>query len=250
MSNKELYHFADFTTGKFKKLIVQAKKKYTFRGYHDFNRGERFVLWRHDVDCSMNAAVKLAKIEAAEGVKATYFFHLHSEFYNLLETNVTKSAREIVSLGHHVGLHFDPKYYSVLSKNDLEEALFFEKSILEHILGKSVQVFSFHNPISINHINPSEVLSGMVNVYSEYFQKNVPYISDSNGYWRFKRLQDVLLFGEESCLQVLTHPEWWQETIMSPKQKIWRCIDERAETTKEWYLDCLKKSKRDVIDWE
>jgi hypothetical protein len=93
-------------------------------------------------------------------------------------------------------------------------------------------------------------LGGMLNVYSSYFQKNVPYVSDSNGYWRFKRLKEVLTSATEPCLQVLTHPEWWQEKLMSPKEKVWRCIDGRAESTKALYLKNLAEAGRQVIDWE
>ena len=55
-----------------------------------------------------------------------------------------------------------------------------------------------------------------------------PYVSDSNGYWRFERLPEVLAAGAHERLHVLTHPEWWQEEAMSPRERILRCIAGRA----------------------
>ena len=54
------------------------------------------------------------------------------------------------------------------------------------------------------------------------------YISDSNGYWRFDRLPEVIAAGAHERLHVLTHPEWWQEEAMSPRERILRCIAGRG----------------------
>jgi hypothetical protein len=48
----------------------------------------------------------LAKIEAGEGIKTTYFFHFHSEFYNVLEKDVVKCIFQIIEYGHNIGFAF------------------------------------------------------------------------------------------------------------------------------------------------
>lgn len=250
LSNAERYHFADFTMDGFRDLLRLAKARYEFRPFHASQPPGRFILWRHDVDFSLNAALRLARLEAEEGVRATYFLHIHSEYYNLLEARMTGIAREILSLGHVVGLHFDAEYHVIRDKSDLENHLIFEKGILERVLSAPIDVFSFHNPVSLESVEQNLEIAGLVNVYAAHFQKNVPYISDSNGYWRFKRLKDVLTAAEEPCLHVLTHPEWWQTNVMSPKERVWRCIDGRAEAAKASYLGSLAKAGRLVIDWE
>ena len=68
----------------------------------------------------------------------------------------------------------------------------------------------------------------LINTYAETFQKSFEYCSDSNGYWRYKRLVEVVTSGKFKRLHILTHPEWWQDSIMSPWQKIQRCIDGRS----------------------
>ena len=70
------YHFEDFTEKNYRKLIKLAKKNYVFKFFNSSNKPP-YVLWRHDVDCSVHRALCLAKIEKELGVKSTYFFHLH-----------------------------------------------------------------------------------------------------------------------------------------------------------------------------
>ena len=111
-----------------------------------------------------------------------------------------------------------------------------------------VQCFSFHitNPFTVGCKN--EMYGGMVNCFSDYFQTKIEYCSDSNGYWRFKRLENVLLDNNTKQLQVLTHPELWQDEIMSPKKRVYRCADERAMKMKIWYDNTLANNNRNNID--
>ena len=146
VSLAEAYHFADFTRANYRTLLRQAREHYVFRRFTEIDSTQRFVLWRHDVDNSVHSAVALARIEAEEGVRATYFFRLHSELYNLMELPVTALAREIVSLGHDVGLHLDTADYAIRSETDLHEPITWEAQILERVLGAPVVAVSFHQP--------------------------------------------------------------------------------------------------------
>ena len=89
----------------------------------------------------------------------------------------------------------------------------------------------------------------MINTYSSFFRNEVGYCSDSNGYWRHKRLEDILNAKEYPCMQVLTHPIWWDKKIMSPKQKIRKCIEQRAKETENYYDKILDQMGRMNIDW-
>ena len=64
----------DFTIEHFKKLLQLAKKNYQVVSYTDIPWGKRFLLWRHDLDYSLNSGLILAKTEYELGLKATYFF--------------------------------------------------------------------------------------------------------------------------------------------------------------------------------
>lgn len=241
------YYFADFTDKNYRKLLRIAKKNYNFIGYNDYKKSGKNIILRHDLDFSVHRSYKLAQIEAQEKIKATYFINMHSDFYNLLENEIVDLIDKIVALGHNIGLHFDPVFY----ENDFDKLvkyLIWEKSILEKIFNRPVNVFSFHNPGVGNWLDVNkEKIGGMLNAYSTYFKENYHYCSDSNGYWRFERLNDVLKEAKEMKLHILIHPGWWTPQVMSPRQRISRCIAGRAEKQHSKYDNLLKKWGRKNI---
>ena len=248
ISNAEKYHYADFTRENYRRLLKLAKERFTISNFENYSKHDNFIIWRHDIDFSVHSSYALAKIEAEEGVSSTFFIHLHNEFYNVFEKEITELLGMILKLGHKAGLHFDCHYYGIKNETELEEKLSFEKELLEKLLNTKINVFSFHNTTEEILSYNKDSYSGMINTYNRFFRESVGYCSDSNGYWRFKRLEDELTSGENKTLQVLTHPAWWQEEVLSPKQRIWRSIDGRAEKTKKNYNDTLKSMGRENID--
>jgi hypothetical protein len=249
MSNAIKYHFSDFTLEEYRLLIRQAKKNYKFVTYTEFDPNQRCILWRHDIDISPAMALETAKIEAEEGIKATYFILLHSDFYNLLNPANYEIIESIKKLGHNIGLHFDPFFYDIFSEHELDEAIIFEKEILEKTFDIKIDAFSFHNNTPFTLSCENEMYGGLINIYSKKF-KSVPYCSDSNGYWRYRRLKDVLETSEDFNLHVLTHEVWWRNEVMSPKQKILKCIEEQGEATYNIYEGAHERLKLINIDWE
>lgn len=244
----ETYHYADFTESSYREILRVAKLRYAFEPFGTSSEMPH-VLWRHDVDFSVHRAVKLAQIEAEEGVAATYFLQLGSPFYNLLEPSVLSRARRIADLGHRIGLHFDmAAYVSPDSEHELERILGSERRILAEITGAAVESFSFHNPgltgaESVRH----EVVAGMINAYAPSIKGRYSYISDSNGYWQERRLPDVVLAANEERLHVLTHPEWWSPEPMSPKQRLERCVQGRTAHAVECYEGSARAAGRLII---
>lgn len=239
MTNSPEGHEVDFTEAHYRANVRTAKAHYAFEPYGT-RSDEPHVLWRHDIDCSPHRALALARIEAEEGVTATYCFLLHSDFYNLLETAVMRRVREILSYGHRLGLHFDPAVVRPADEAELECALTRERAILEDVFEAPVEAFSFHNPdISDADRFQQDAYAGMLSTYGASVQRDYHYVSDSNGYWRFKRLADVLGEHEQPRLHVLTHPEWWQAEAMSPRARIARCIEGRAHRVGADYDEIL-----------
>ena len=249
IKNQDKYFFSDFTLAEYEELIISAKQNYRFTDYISFQNQADVVLWRHDVDYSMHAALELARIEHKNNVSATYFLLPHSEFYNLLEKEISDIVFEIISLGHHIGLHFDSEYYGINDEQSLIKYLTFEKSMLEFLFSKQIFVFSFHNPFAFALSCQESHYGGMINTYANYFQKEVGYCSDSNGYWRHRRLKDVLKNANDRNLQILTHPEWWQRKILSPFEKVKKLINRRAENNLSKYVQFLSENNRKNIDW-
>jgi hypothetical protein len=108
--------------------------------------------------------------------------------------------------------------------------------------------FSFHNPDDSTAAYRNREYGGLINASSSFFYDSVGFCSDSNGYWRNRRLEDVLTQAIDERLQVLTHPEMWQDVPMSPRQRVDRCIDGRAQRTRERYERLLLENDRDNVD--
>ena len=238
------YNFSDFTEKHYITLIKLAKKKYLFEPFTTKTE-EPHVLWRHDVDSSVHRALKLAKIEKKLGVKSTYFLRLHSEWYNLFEKEVYDKINNIIKLGHYIGLHFEYKFYPKY-KLKFKNKIKIEKKILEEIFPTKINAISFHQPFINNKwTNPlDDKILGLVNTYGKKLQKKYFYCSDSNGYWKYNRLIDVLKKFNYSKLQVLTHPEIWQKRKMAPRKRYERCANMRAIKTMQRYDKELFDDKR------
>lgn len=249
MKNSIVYNFEDFTHQHYRELLLLAKEKFQFEFYSDEELHKNSILWRHDVDHSLEEALNLAKIEFDLGIKSTFFILLHSEFYSPLEKRSSEIIFEILSLGHKLGLHFDTHYYSIDSEDELSRRLAFEKYLLEQIFNTSIVVFSFHNTTEFTMSCKAWKYGGLINTYANFFQLNASYCSDSNGYWRFRRMWDFLNDKHEKPIQVLTHPEWWTQSVMSPKEKIELGIFKRAEYSKILYESKLSFFGRENIDW-
>lgn len=243
----EQYHFADFTEAHYRTLLRQAREHYVFRTFETAVAPERFVIWRHDADYSMHRAVALARIEAEEGVQSTYFLLPHSEMYNLLEREITQLARAIAQCGHAIGLHLDTAYYGVSTESELDDLVAWEASLLERIVDRPVSAVAFHNPTAFELGCQQAQYGGRWNAYAARFQGEVGYVSDSNGYWRNRRLADVLTAATDHSLQVLTHPEWWTDTPLSPAERIERCIAGRAAANRSFYRNLLHRSGRSNV---
>jgi hypothetical protein len=223
--------YNDFSESSYRGLLGLAKVNWNFVPYTDLASEGKLVLWRHDVDISIHRALRLAEIEHEEGVASTFFLMLHSAFYNLLEPAIVCRVQSILALGHAIGLHFDPSFYGdrINSKEQLLDFLEREKAILENGFGATVAAFSWHNPTVGDWLSmDDDHCAGMVNAYGASVRNRYTYVSDSNGIWRYSRLRDVLESGKDEKLHILTHPEWWQKTPMSPRERVFRSVEGRA----------------------
>ena len=63
------------------------------------------MILRHDVDLSLDAALRMAELEAEAGAAATYFLMTGSVFYNLGSPEGERALGRLRELGHRVGLH-------------------------------------------------------------------------------------------------------------------------------------------------
>lgn len=231
-----------FTDSEYASLVELAAQRFSFVPFTQYDQNEPAALWRHDVDLSVHRAAALARIEHRLNVRATYFVHIHSNFYNPFEADVSRLLREIVEMQHLLGLHFDPAYYS--GKADLEVRLEREKRVLEELFDVEVEAFSIHNPTETEWDESRTVVASMINASSAEIASRYTYCSDSNGLWRYRSLVDVLQLASETHIQVLTHPEWWVPEQLPPRARVTRCIEGRASRQHEWYDQLLADAGR------
>jgi hypothetical protein len=235
------WHIEDFTETSYQRLVATALDRYSFEPFG--TAAERpHVLWRHDIDYSVHRAVALARLEAEHGARATYFVSLHSELYNVFEPAVHERLREIAALGHWLGLHFDAGFAAAGS---IDERAAREARVLAESLETPVGVISLHNPsVSGTEDLDVEELGGMLHAGARSVRDRYAYVSDSNGYWRFDRLPEVVAAATHERLHVLTHPEWWPQEPMTPRDRILRCIEGRSRASEAAYDELLATHQR------
>lgn len=243
------YNFEDFTFSNYSRLIELAKEKYNFVDFFSIENSNIIVL-RHDIEFSIQNALKLAAIESKLGVKSTFFIQIHSVFYNPFDERNFNDIKKIINLGHNLGLHFDSHFWNINQENELEKYLLIDKETLEKYFEIEIDVFSFHNTNQFILSCEKEYYAGMLNVYSKKIKEGLSYITDSTGYWRFERLEHKLLKSDENKIQVLIHDTMWQDVVLPPRRRVFKAIDEYSNYLKNYYDETLKKFGAKNIDWE
>ena len=172
----DLTHYAE---------ILEAAKAGGYRfAFFDTPPEPGTVILRHDVDLSLDAALRLAEVEADAGAAATYFLMTRSEFYNLDSQSGEDAVDRLRRLGHRVGLH---AVWPYVDRDDRFDP-----------------VLAWHNPDPEYMRDPVEEL---VNVMEAPWAD--VYRSDSNQHWRQGCPHEELAAGAFERLQLLTHPEIW-----------------------------------------
>jgi hypothetical protein len=188
-------------------LKTLLARGYEVRDYADAEPKLRHLILRHDIDMSLQAALPIAEIENALGLKAHYFVLLRTEMYNLFSAEAKKILQRLVFLGHEIGLHLDASLYdnNLLALNRAAQE---ECSVLESAVGAIVRTISFHRPAK-ELLGYPEPLAGRVHAYQPRFYKQMIYCSDSQGAWRYGHPLEQVVAREGQGFQLLTHPIWW-----------------------------------------
>lgn len=205
---------------------------------------KNFCILRHDIDYLPERSLRLARIEAELGVRATYTVQLGSRFYIVFERETRAQPQEIHALGHYIGLHFDAVWHRIENEAALEDAIASEAELLSRLLGAPVRMFSFHDTTPFTVACQAPRYGGLWNAYAGILQSQVSYTSDSNGHWRYRSWHEAL---EERPprLQVLTHPGWWIEEDATPGERICQVIEDRARLVWRTYSENLAVNGRE-----
>ena len=170
------------------------------------------ILLRHDIDFSLDHALKFAEIEKSLNVQATYFVRTHCKYYNTLSYSSKEILNKLESLGHIIGLHFEEDYYA---EENLYESIHLEKKILDSLLNSPLKHIAPHEPTRTNRLAYDKNRLNEVGInfqaYDEDILEKYKYISDSSGKFKDGFLEEHLVKNKETHLYVLTHPVWWFE---------------------------------------
>ncbi len=105
-----------FSYNEFKNIINLIKVYLPIVDFADVNGDTTsFCVLRHDIEFSVDRALKMARIEADElGVVSTYTVQLRNNTYNALSEKNIKAVQEICKMGHKIGLHQNPPTIIIL----------------------------------------------------------------------------------------------------------------------------------------
>ncbi len=221
----------EYTYNAYRRLIVFLRSKgYAFADYDNYGSYDKAVILRHDVDISLEKAVDFARLERDGGVKSTYFVLVSADFYNPCSKSSVDMMREIQSMGHDIGLHFDEQRYIAddveWSEKVVTDKILKEKAFLESIIKCQVTVVSMHRP-SRKTLESNLKIPGMVNSYGKAFFQGIKYISDSYHRWR-EDIYEVIESKPEK-VQLLTHAFWYNEENKTRRESFMDYINRASD---------------------
>lgn len=193
------------------------RKGYDFKNYNSWQETGRSVILRHDVDNSLEKAAILSEVEKSvfpEGVQATYFVLVSTNFYNIHSQDSKKQMRQIIRNGGIIGLHFDETQYTISDEREMQKYVREEADILSAVVGEKINVVSMHRP-SRNFLSSDMEFPGIINSYSETYFKNMKYLSDSRRHWR-ENADEIIEDSLYPRLHILTHPFWYMQDREKP----------------------------------
>ena len=118
--------------------------------------------------------------------------------------------KEIIKLGHQIGLHFDENCinHRKVTKINIEKEVVHQIRIIKDYFDVK-NIVSFHCPS--NFIFDKRFDSAkFVNAYGHQFFSEIKYLSESKGQWREGCVCNFLKSSlPPKNLQILTHAEWW-----------------------------------------
>jgi hypothetical protein len=184
-----------FTIRSYKNLLEHiTEEKYVFSANSDC--ATKVLLLRHDIDFDLNLAHKMAIIENSLGVNSVYLVMVGNPLYDITSKQSITLINEIRSLGHQIGLHYDPLISNYCN---------FEDQLLKlgKTLGSEIKFYSHHQPTIYGFNDKLNFKNSLdLNLHAKDFK----YISDS---CMQPRENFLSTFDRHSKIQLLVHPEFW-----------------------------------------
>jgi hypothetical protein len=159
----------------------------------------------HDLDHPEDNILEIAELERIHQISAKYFIRIHAKNYNPFSLKNLQIYRKLVEMGHELGLHFEPGFYS---ENSITEAITKEAEALQFIVGVPIKYLSIHEPARFGSVNQASIPNSLLYYcWNSTYYTDKKYISDSSARWREGCMCEHI--GKHEKLIILTHPIWW-----------------------------------------
>ncbi len=195
-----------------------------------------YAILRHDIDFSLDSAVEMAHLDRRAGATSTFFILMTAPYYNPLSDAGVRAIREIASLGHECGLHYDCAGFELLSPQQRIKRVQSLAGALEDVTGAPIRAIAQHKPARspVRQEFPS-----YRNAYADAYFKDIAYISDSR---RMFRTPDVAEFLRQNArVQALFHPVWWRANPMT-RSEIFEAVKREISSSAEAMLQLEERS--------
>lgn len=245
----------DFTLKIYRRLIETLQSEgYSFITFEDYCLGkipERFVMLRHDVDLRAGHSYITAKIEAALGIRASYYFRV------VPQSNRPDIIRAIAQLGHEIGYHYEDM--SLFNGNAEKSLAHFQQQLAYFRNFYPVKTISMHGSPTSKYDNKDLWKSSNYKDYGvigePYFDVDftkVFYLTDTGRMWngdrysvrdkvKSNRIKDYrttkqLIKAVESgffppMVMITTHPQRWTNNPV------------------EWFVEFMIQGIKNKMKW-
>jgi hypothetical protein len=191
----------------YRHILREAKRGYWLPKVRDvaFGLPQRgFCLIRHDVDINPWTALAMARLEREEGVETTYYFRLHTPYYNLMDAATLDVVHEVAGMGHEVGLHYEPGFFLARGLDPIAGTRR-DIATFEDLVGFRTHTIAQHQPAQgpvLGEVSPDHPCA-----YRRELVHEIPYFGDSGYRWREGCICSKL--GTMPRLHTLIHSHAW-----------------------------------------
>lgn len=190
----------------YRHILALAKQRYWLPLVREVSHvvpARDFLLLRHDVDITPHSALRMAELERSVGVCTTYYYRLHAPFYNLLQGSVVDSVRAVASMGHEVGLHYEPGFFL---ERDMDPVAGTRRDLqtFEELLGFRTHSIAQHQPAQGPVL--ADISKDHPCAYQKALVRDIPYFGDSGFHWREGC---ICQHFHHRQLHTLIHPHSW-----------------------------------------
>jgi len=235
-------NLSNFDIQTYRKFLIYLKTKYRIIPFCRFSkRYSSFLVLRHDVHSSLDAAFQMARLERELRISSTYLVYVSNRFYSLPNSDDLALLRRICEMGHEIGLHYDLEEYRSYNR-PIKETLLTEIHTLESLTRSKVSVIAMHNR-SLYESDPFAEIDGIVNAYSFNRDHNAFYVSDSCRAWRIEDTHK-LISENPRRVQLLIHPFHWIPKVRnrySSLDALFKGIDHRNRQLRSNWQDMWRR---------